>query len=62
MLRGVWTVSPTEDESLKVVVAISAAEPPSFLVLRYASVCALMGVLALVAGARWTRRRDAFRH
>ena len=43
VLRGVWTVSPTKDESLKAVVAISAAEPPSFLVLSYASVCAPMG-------------------
>ena len=40
--------------------AATDAEPLSFLVLRYAGVCALMGVLALAGGAKWPNRRDAF--
>ncbi len=40
--------------------AATGAEPLSFLVLRYVGVCVLMGVLALVGGATWPSRRDAF--
>ena len=40
--------------------AATDAEPLSFLVLRYAGVCALMAVLALAGGASWPSRRDAF--
>ena len=40
--------------------AATDAEPLSFLVLRYAGVCALMLVLALAGGAKWPSRRDAF--
>ena len=40
--------------------AAADAEPLSFLVLRYAGVCALMLVLALAGGAKWPNRRDAF--
>lgn len=40
--------------------AATDAEPLSFLVLRYAAVCALMLVLALVGRAKWPSRRDAF--
>ncbi len=40
--------------------AATDAEPLSFLVLRYAGVCALMLVLALAGGAKWPNRRDAF--
>ena len=40
--------------------AATDAEPLSFLVLRYAGVCALMGVLALAGSAKWPNRRDAF--
>lgn len=39
--------------------AATDAEPLSFLVLRYAGVCALMLALALVGGAQWPNRRDA---
>ena len=40
--------------------AATDAEPLSFLILRYAGVCALMLVLALAGGAIWPNRRDAF--
>ena len=40
--------------------AATDAEPLSFLVLRYAGVCALMAVLALAGGASWPSRREAF--
>lgn len=40
--------------------AATDAEPLSFLVLRYAGVCALMLVLALAGGAKWPSRRDVF--
>ena len=39
--------------------AATDAEPLSFLVLRYAGVCLLMLVLALVGRAKWPGRRDA---
>ena len=39
--------------------AATGAEPLSFLVLRYAGVCVLMGALALAGGAKWPSRRDA---
>ena len=39
--------------------AATDAEPLSFLLLRYAGVCALMAVLALAGRAQWPRGRDA---